>query len=281
MLPSFLVAGVAVPSMMYGTAWKEEDTERHVEDALAAGFRAIDTANQRKHYFEAGVGAAIQKALKHRGLLREALFLQTKFTQVSGQDARLPYDPAAPHAVQVAQSFASSLEHMGVSYLDAYILHGPANDQGLIDQGWEIWGAMEAIFDADKARLLGISNVTLGQLEELYTKARVKPAMVQNRCYASRGWDREVRVFCNDHGIRYQGFSLLTANREVLAHRTIEKIAQRVSSSPEEVVLRFAHDVGMIVLTGTRSREHMNRDLAISRITLDSREIATIEAISG
>ena len=120
------VRGVAVPDFLYGTAWKEDATEGYVLAALAAGFRGIDTANQRKHYVEAGVGEAIAAA----GVPRDRLFLQTKFTYARGQDHRLPYDPAAPLPEQVAQSFASSLAHLGTDHLDSYLLHGPEHGQG-------------------------------------------------------------------------------------------------------------------------------------------------------
>src|SRR5687767_8264450 len=108
--------------MIYGTAWKEEATRDLTRAALEAGFRGIDTANQRRHYFEAGIGEAIQGLLREGTLRRDDLFLQTKFTYLHGQDRRLPYDPNAPLATQVEQSFASSLEHLGVDRIDAYLL---------------------------------------------------------------------------------------------------------------------------------------------------------------
>src|SRR3954470_11515169 len=89
------------------TAWKEAETQRLTELALRQGFRGIDTANQRKHYHEAAVGQGIATALKEKLVTRDELFLQTKFTFQAGQDNRLPYDPAAPVAKQVEQSFAS------------------------------------------------------------------------------------------------------------------------------------------------------------------------------
>src|SRR5438270_7679767 len=103
------VRGVHVPELLYGTAWKEDATESLVKGALASGFRAIDTANQRKHYFEEAVGRGIARG----GVARDQLFVQTKFTFRDGQDHRLPYDERAPIADQVAQSFASSLDHLG------------------------------------------------------------------------------------------------------------------------------------------------------------------------
>jgi diketogulonate reductase-like aldo/keto reductase len=102
------VAGVRVPSFVYGTAWKEAHTERLTRLALEAGFRGIDTANQRRHYHEAGVGAAIAAAIASRLVRRDELFLQTKFTSVGGQDHRLPYDPTADPATQVRQVPLSS-----------------------------------------------------------------------------------------------------------------------------------------------------------------------------
>src|SRR5215475_11304758 len=108
------VGGVCVPRFLYGTAWKEDQTQRLTRLALQSGFRGIDTANQRRHYHEAAVGAAIGAAIASRHVSRDDLFVQTKFTFRRGQDHRLPYDPHAPIPNQVSQSFASSLEHLGV-----------------------------------------------------------------------------------------------------------------------------------------------------------------------
>src|SRR5437762_13336610 len=135
--------------------------------AIDAGFRGIDTANQRRPYVEEGVGKALADALAAGRLERKDVFLQTKFTSVDGQDHRLPYDPSAPLATQVEQSFASSLQHLGVDYLDSYVLHGPSVGHGLSDDDWETWEAMERLHGAGKTRLLGVSNVSVAQLAEI------------------------------------------------------------------------------------------------------------------
>src|SRR5881394_1711749 len=98
------------PHFLYGTAWKEERTSALVEMAIRAGFRAIDTANQRKHYNEEGVGEGLAAAYRAGIVRREDLWLQTKFTYLSGQDDRLPYDADARPSAQVEQSLRSSLE---------------------------------------------------------------------------------------------------------------------------------------------------------------------------
>src|ERR1700685_1914614 len=171
------------------------------ELALRTGFRGIDTANQRRHYFEAGVGQGLAAAYLAGVVTRADLFLQTKFTYQPGQDHRLPYDPAASLSVQVAQSMASSLEHLGTDYVDSYVLHGPASGYGWTEADAEVWAAMIKERDAGRTRLLGVSNVSLGHLEQLADSGAETPAFVQNRCYARLGWDREVRRFCSGRGI--------------------------------------------------------------------------------
>jgi diketogulonate reductase-like aldo/keto reductase len=276
----FVIRGVRVPGLLYGTAWKEDATESLVLGALTAGFRGIDTANQRKHYDEAGVGRAIARALD-AGVARDELFIQTKFTHAGGQDHRLPYDAAAPVAEQVAQSFASSLAHLGVARLDSLVLHGPSLRDRLAPADREAWRAIEAIAGSGGTALIGISNVTAAQLRELIELARVPPAFVQNRCHAARGWDRAIRALCADHGIVYQAFSLLTANRDVVDGRTVRAIAARHGRTPAQVVLRFARQVGMLPLTGTASPRHMREDLAIDEIALSADEVAAIDGAAA
>jgi diketogulonate reductase-like aldo/keto reductase len=265
---------------MYGTAWKEEATKPLTLAALRAGFRAIDTANQRKHYFEAGVGDALLEAYDAGVVQRGDLFLQTKFTYARGQDHRLPYDRKAPYAEQVAASFASSLEHLHTDYLDSYVLHGPeANGWTAPDRA--VWSAMEALVRDGRARVIGVSNVDLDELETMYAAAAIKPAFVQNRCYARTGWDRDVRRFCTKHGIIYQGFSLLTANREIFKAPAFTAIVKRTGRTPAQVVFRFAQQVGMLPLTGTSDQTHMREDLAAIEVELTDEDVKIIERISG
>lgn len=274
-----LLDGVRVPRFLYGTAWKEEQTQYLTELALRQGFRGIDTANQRRHYHEAAVGQAIRAAMENGLVAREDLFLQTKFTFRAGQDQRLPYDPQAPIRTQVEQSFASSLGHLGTEILDSYLLHGPTQRTGLASADWEAWRAMESLHNSGRVRLLGISNVSLGQLQRLCAQARVPPRFVQNRCYAAQGWDRGIREFCTTNGLVYQGFSLLTANRQALARPELVRIARRYDRTISQIVFRFAVEVGMVPLTGTTDAGHMREDLAIFDFRLEPDEVACIERL--
>ena len=270
---------VSVPNLMYGTAWKKASTKELVQLAVASGFRAIDTANQLIHYEEALVGEALQ-ALEQQGVRRESLSLQTKFTSVDGQDQRTPYDPVADLTTQVRQSFESSLTHLGTTYLDSYVLHAPFQRRGLGAADWEVWAAMEELYESGKTKMIGISNVAAGQLGELCEKARHKPMVVQNRCFAALGWDKQVRDICQAQGIIYQGFSLLTANREVLVDPEIRAIARRLGAGVAQVIFRFAMQIGMLPLTGTTSQQHMKEDLQAEQFTLSADEIQRIETIA-
>ncbi|HEX4938173.1 MAG TPA: aldo/keto reductase, partial [Candidatus Kapabacteria bacterium] len=148
-------AGVAVPRILYGTAWKKERTTALVLQAFRAGFRGIDTACQPKHYDEAGVGGALRQ-LQTQGIRRGDYYLQTKFTPLSGQDPeRVPYDPSAPLADQVAQSFAASCRNLHTDQLDGLILHSPLPTAA---QTLTAWRAMEQIQQQGGTRQLGISN---------------------------------------------------------------------------------------------------------------------------
>jgi diketogulonate reductase-like aldo/keto reductase len=271
----------AVPDFLYGTAWKEDRTAALTELALRTGFRGIDTANQRRHYVEAAVGQGLAAAYRAGVVTRDAVFLQTKFTYLGGQDHRLPYDPRADLATQVAQSMASSLEHLGTDHVDSYVLHGPASGHGWTEEDAEVWAAMGTERDAGRTQLLGVSNVSLRHLHQLEASGAEMPAFVQNRCFARLGWDRGVRAFCRARDIVYQGFSLLTANPEVLRHPLVTGLAARHHATPAQIVFRFARAVGMLTLTGTSDPAHMRQDLASRDLDLSADDVAAIDSIAA
>jgi diketogulonate reductase-like aldo/keto reductase len=270
---------VALPLIMYGTAWKEDLTHALALEAIATGFRALDTANQRKHYVEEGVGAAVRAAIASGIVKREDLFLQTKFTYQRGQDHRLPYNPDCDLTTQVRQSIASSLEHLGVTRIDSYILHSPLQHSGFSEADWETWRAMEDAADEGLVGLLGISNVAVDQLKALLYGARIRPSFVQNRCFARASWDRDMYTLCQKENIVYQAFALLSGNRQALLQPCVTEIAQRYNKTVPQVVYRFAFELGMLPLTGTTDVTHMRDSLDIFDFTLTHDEIETLLAL--
>jgi diketogulonate reductase-like aldo/keto reductase len=271
--------GVRMPRIIYGTAWKKERTAALVVQAIGLGFRGIDTAGQPKHYNEAGVGDGIAACL-HHGIDRSELYLQSKFSPVSGQDPmHIPYDPNAELGEQVAQSFQASLKNLKTSYLDCLILHSPlANHK----QTMEAWQAMERLFHSGGAKQLGISNCyDLRQFELLYQDAEIKPAVIQNRFYAETGYDRAIRDFCREHRIIYQSFWTLTANPHILTDPVLQTLAMKYRCSAAPIFFRYLSQIGIIPLTGTTSERHMREDLDIFDSELDSDECDAIESLLG
>lgn len=265
------------PTFFYGTAWKEDDTENLTFKALQNGFTAIDTANQRKHYYEEAVGRGIKKYLDLNLATRQNLFIQTKFTFARGQDHRKPYIESDSFTKQVEDSFASSLQHLQTDYIDSYVLHGPQQSEGLTAADLETWAAIETLADSQRVLNLGVSNVSAEQLVALCESVRMKPRFVQNRCYARAGWDKSVREVCKRYGLTYQGFSLLTANTYELSAPEIMSIAKKYNKTIPQIVFRFCKQLGMIVITGTTSPTHMRQDLDIEDFELSTEEVALIE----
>jgi len=266
--------GVRSPRIIYGTAWKKMRTQELVRTAIQRGFRGIDTACQPKHYYEAGVGAAVAACLNDN-LRRGDLYLQTKFTPLSGHDPkRIPYDPSAPPAQQVAQSFKTSMRNLQTDYVDCLILHSALPDPSQMSQ---VWGAMEQLFHAGGARQLGISNCySPASLEMLYQVAKVKPAVVQNRFYAETGYDREIREFCRRREILYQGFWTLTANPQLLAHGNVAILAAKYARTPAQILFRYLTQNDIVPLTGTTSATHMREDLEIFDFQLTPGELQAV-----
>lgn len=272
-------AGVRMPAILYGTAWKQTETARLVELAVREGFRGIDTACQPKHYAEAGVGAGVGACLTPR-LRRAELYLQTKFTPLSGQDPRhIPYDPHAAPPQQVVQSLAVSLRNLQTDYVDCLVLHSPLPTP---QQTLGVWRALEACVDAAQVRQIGISNCyDPAELEQLFQAARIKPAVVQNRFHAATGYDRTLRAFCTRQQIVYQSFWTLTANPQLLAHPTIAALASSHARTAPQIVFRYLTQVGIVPLSGTRSVAHMREDLSIFDFELTAAQRQAVEALLG
>lgn len=259
---SRLVAG-GKPFLVYGTAWKKEETARYVSEAVHAGFRFIDTACQPKHYNEPGVGDGWKMAAAELGLKREDLFLQTKFTSFSGQDPNnVPYDRNAPLEEQITTSLQVSLKNLHTDYLDSLVMHSP---MGTVEETMQAWRVFESFVDEGKVRRIGMSNCyDFNTFTAVYNQARIKPSVLQNRFYAESGFDTELRAFCKSHNIWYQSFWTLTANRQALALPEVAQLAHSKDLTPQTYMFAFLMSLGYITpLTGTRDPTHMAQDVAV------------------
>ena len=177
----------------------------------------------------------------------------------------------------MAQSFASSLEHLGTDYIDSYVLHGPTRRVGLAPADWEAWCAMEAIHTSGRARLLGVSNVSLNNW--IYCAGRARAATLRAEslfCRARLGSRRG--GFCAANQIIYQGFSLLTANGEALAHPACGDCpASWPLDHSNRVSVRAGR--GHVAADRDHEPEHMRTDLDVFDFHLNKDEIECIETL--
>lgn len=268
---------VSMPRLIYGTAWKKDKTADLVTKAIKYGFRGIDTACQPKHYNEAGVGEAIQK-LTNEGMTRKDLYIQTKFTPLNGQDPlNIPYDKRASLSEQVAQSFEVSKKNLGVTYIDALILHSPLEN---MDRSMIAWQAMEQIYKQGGIKLIGISNCyDLDMLKQLFDASFIKPAILQNRFYQDTDYDNAIRQWCQEHNIVYQSFWTLTANPHILSSPSVQKAALKYQKTPAQIFFRVLIDIGILPLTGTCSDKHMKEDLEIFHFNLPKSVLQEIASL--
>ena len=265
-----------IPNMIYGTAWKKENTTNLVFEALKQGFKGIDTACQPKHYREDLVGLGLQKAYEI-GIKREDLFLQTKFTPIDGQDqTNMPYLESDEIEVQVEKSFETSKKNLKTDFINAYILHSHVYPGSKLQK---VWQKMEEFYDKKEVGALGISNCyDLDVLKYLYNNAKVKPTIVQNRFYAQSGYDKELRAFCKQYNITYESFWSLTANPNILASEILEDLAVKYQKGVAEIFYRFLNHINIVPLNGTTSTKHMIEDLKISGFELTNEEIKQISS---
>ena len=263
--------------LLYGSAWKEDQTATNVVDAVLAGFRGVDTACQPQHYCEDLVGEALRTLAVEHGIGREAVWLQTKFTPAQHQGADVPYDPAAPLSDQVAQSVQVSLKNLQVTSVDALLLHGPLETH---ERTMEAWRAMEAQVELGFVTQLGISNLhDVRRFEKIYEEAAVKPRVLQNRFSPQLGHDAEIRLFCQRHGIIYQPFWVLSANGQQLKSPAVTAAALAHHVDPEQVLFSYLRQQGAQPLSGTTSTVYMKDNLASSDFAPSRAEMRELDGI--
>ena len=275
------LAGVKMPKIIYGTAWKKERTTDLVVEAILSGFRGIDTACQPKHYQEHLVGEAVSKLSKLHKIERTSLYLQTKFTPLSGQDPNnIPYEKGSDLETQVKQSLKKSLENLQTDYIDSLVLHSPLRT---LEETLKVWRIFEEFYAKGTVKQLGISNIySIKALDGLWKGSTIKPAVVQNRFYEDTKYDREIREFCRSNGVFYQSFWTLTANPHILGDIEFKKIANKRKCTVEQLFFKFVMQLGIVPLTGTKTKEHMMEDLDVLNMEdLSSQEMTLVKELIG
>jgi 2,5-diketo-D-gluconate reductase A len=254
-----LNSGRTIPQVGFGVFLVDPaDTQRVVEDALAVGYRHIDTATGYNN--EREVGAAIRAS----GIPREEIFLTTKLRNDHHK------------ARDVEGAFTRSLEMLGLDYLDLYLIHWPMPANGFFV---DTWRTFETFFADGRARSIGVSNFLVPHLETLLAETDIVPAVNQVELHPIFQ-QRELRAFQATHGIHTEAWGPLGQGKyDLFGLHPIQAAATAHAVQPAQVVLRWHLQTGNIVIPKSNSRDRMAQNLDILGFELDATEMAAIDAL--
>jgi alcohol dehydrogenase (NADP+) len=263
-----------MPALGFGTLIPDAAlTITATRDALDVGFRHFDCAERYGN--EREVGKALQEGLAAGGIARGDIFVTTKVWNTNHRPERV--EPA----------FEASLERLGISYLDLYLIHTPfafqpGDDQDPRDQDGNVvydsgvtlldtWGAMESLVDGGKCRAIGLSDISLDKLKAVYDSARIKPAVVQVESHPYLP-ETELLEFCKDKGVVLLAFAPLGHGMKpgLLEDPVISGVAARVGKTAAQVLLAWAVQRGTALLTTPRSAARAKENFDISALPADA-----------
>jgi 2,5-diketo-D-gluconate reductase A len=234
------------------------DTQEKVEEALAVGYRHVDTAAAYRN--EAGVGAAIAAS----GVRREDVFVTTKlWNSEQGYDSTL-------------RAFEKSVERLGTGHVDLYLIHWPLPAQ---DRFLDTWRAFERIREEGGARSIGVSNFRVEDLERLEQEAEQRPTVNQIELHP-RLQQAELRAWHEDHDVATESWSPL-AQGDLLEDGTIETVAAHHDRTPAQVILRWHLQVGNVVIPKSATPERIRENFELFDFALSEDDMAAIERLDA
>ncbi len=252
--------GVKMPMEGFGVFQVPEAAmcEQAVTDALAVGYRLLDTA--AAYFNEEAVGSAISTAIKKRGIPREELFITTKLWI---QDAS--YEGAK-------KAFRTSLDKLRLDYIDLYLIHQPMSDY------YGAWRAMEELYEAGQIRAIGVCNFYPDRLADLCTNAKVTPAVNQvelHPFFAQAGALQTMKEF----GVQPEAWGPLAEGRHgIFTHSVLTEIGAKYGKTAAQVALRWNTQRGVVIIPKSTHKERMEENLDIWDFTLSDGDM---EAING
>jgi diketogulonate reductase-like aldo/keto reductase len=269
----------SLPALGFGTLIPDPVATRNAtKAALEAGFRAIDTAE--RYRTETQVGEAMQEVFKEGKIKREDVFVITKLWNTNHRPQR------------VKPAFEASLKKLQLDSIDLYLIHTPfafqpgdeqdprdANGNVIYDRGvtlQDTWGAMESLVSEGKCKAIGLSDVSLAQVQDIVKAASIKPAVVhvESHPYLPE-WD--LLNYCKEQGIVLQAFAALGHSSEpnLMKDPVITAIAQRVNKTPAQVLLAWAIQRGTAPLTTSKTPSRIRENFQVSTLPEDAmREIS-------
>ncbi|CAE6466257.1 unnamed protein product [Rhizoctonia solani] len=274
-----------LPKIIYGTAWKKDQTKALViqavlqvcgciivlptrlrgnprdfeESILPANLNIIVRTWWAKHWQNYG------SKIEFPGTI--SLSRQSKYTPIRGHDRSqpIPYDPSTPISTQIRTSFEKSLSNLRTTWLDSYLLHSPLENSVRNEEAWRTLCDLKS---EGMVRRIGVSNAYDVQTLELLQSIG-KVDVVQNRWYEGNAWDVPVHKYCLERGIIYESFWTLTGSPLLYQHPLITNIAKSKNATNAQVVYKFAQSLSIIPLAGSTNERHMKDGLESEILDID------------
>jgi len=249
---------ISMPILGFGVYQvPEAETEKAVANALEVGYRLIDTASGYRN--EEAVGRAIAKS----GIPRDQLFVTTKlWIQNSGEE-------------NTVRAFESSLDKLGLDYLDLYLIHQPLGDY------YSEWRAMEKLYKAGRIRAIGVSNFHPDRLVDLITNNQVVPAVnqIETHPFHQRNEDNSIM---REHGVQMQSWGPFAEGKNnIFHHPTLAPIAEAHGKSIAQVVLRWLIQRDVVVIPKSVTPSRIRQNFEVFDFNLTKEEMSRIAALDG
>lgn len=250
--------GVKMPRVGLGV-WKSKEgseVENAVKAAIKAGYRSIDTAAVYGN--ETGVGQALQEC----GVPREELFITTKVWNADqGYDSTL-------------QAFETSLNKLGLEYIDLYLIHWPVKGKYK-----DTWRALEKLYKEERVRAIGVSNFQPHHLDDLMADSEIKPMVNQVEFHPLLN-QKELRAFCQKHGIQMEAWSPLGQGGELLKHPVLTEIGDKYGKTAAQVILRWDLQHEIVTIPKSVHEERIIQNADIFDFTLSAEDMERIDALN-
>ncbi|MEY9973940.1 diketogulonate reductase-like aldo/keto reductase [Lysinibacillus sp. RC46] len=254
--------GLEMPLIGYGVFRVPEgdDLAEAVKTAIAKGYRSIDTAQVYRN--EESVGRGIRAAIDEGLVTREELFVTSKVWNdgLSYEETLAAYD--------------SSLEKLGLDYLDLYLVHWPGIDTNYVD----VYKALEKIYQDGRVRSIGVSNFHVHHLENLLKETSVVPVINQIEFHPHLTQE-EVRAYCKEKGIQAEAWSPLM-NGSLLEESLIQQLASKYGKTPAQIVLRYDVQHGVVTIPKTMTPARMTENLTVFDFALAEEEMTQLDALN-
>ncbi|MFA1778890.1 aldo/keto reductase [Bacillus amyloliquefaciens] len=253
--------GVEMPWFGIGVFKVEEGAElvNAVKTALVHGYRSVDTAAIYGN--EEGVGEGIRQGLQEAGLKRKDIFVTSKVW-----NADLGYE-------ETLKAFDTSLEKLGLDYLDLYLIHWPVEGKYI-----DAWRALETLYRDGRIKAIGVSNFQIHHLKHLMKETEIKP-MINQVEYHPRLTQKELLAFCTEQGIQLEAWSPLMQG-QLLDHPVLQEIAEKYGKSAAQVILRWDLQNGVITIPKSTKKHRIEENANVFDFELSADDMKRIDDLN-